>query len=541
MPFQPLPIECISHIFESFQDNKNLYTCLLVNRFWCRIAIPILYKTPFTRNQERNKSQRSKIISTYLSCLSNEEKIHLMKNSNNKILIPLNNNQLFDYPVYLEEFCNLSLQDMIIHWIILMIKQDFSIEQRKIFHLINNILYPLLISKSKNLLYLNLINVNSNNDNNNNNHFHFDIPDIFTFFAFTPGLTNITRLDFKLYKNNSNLLLNIINLFDIIPSLCKNIQLINFNSKLSFNDNDNRITLRKALCGIIRNQRDLKKLYLRFKGETLNNIIMPTLELQSINLTHLYFKKLRLNDDVMDSLANFLSLKVLGFESCYIITTSDNQDRYDNNNLITNNSNFQLEKLYLVENMSRHMISDIKCLIIRYFSISLQELILDELNFDIVKIISNFCSKIKRLILLATEYESIDLYNLLINLKYLKNLTLWYVNDHTIKVLGNYLPNTLLHLSFIHLICLPFNDFLKDCNIPLESIEIFNLIMNSNNSNSSDHFKPISDYIKIHYNHLKVIYFGKNCDISNEDLEEIKDYVNVKLIDNYDHFPSKFN
>ncbi|CAB5396190.1 unnamed protein product [Rhizophagus irregularis] len=432
MPYQPLPIECISHIFESFQDNKNLYTCLLVNRFWCRIAIPILYKTPFTRNQERNKSQQSKIISTYLSCLSNEEKIHLMKNSNNKILIPLNNNQLFDYPVYLEEFCNLSLQDMIIHWIILMIKQDFSIEQRKIFHLINNILYPLLISKSKNLSYLNLINVNSNNDNNNNNHFHFDIPDIFTFFAFTPGLTNITRLDFKLYKNNSNLLLNIINLFDIIPSLCKNIQLINFNSKLSFNDNDNRITLR----------------------ETLNNIIMPTLELQSINLTHLYFKKLRLNDDVMDSLANFLSLKIN---------------------------------------------------------------------------------------LLATEYESIDLYNLLINLKYLKNLTLWYVNEHTIKVLGNYLPNTLLHLSFIHLICLPFNDFLKDCNIPLESIEIFNLIMNSNNSNSSDHFKPISDYIKIHYNHLKVIYFGKNCDISNEDLEEIKDYVNVKLIDNYDHFPSKFN
>ncbi|CAG8568007.1 867_t:CDS:2 [Rhizophagus irregularis] len=353
MPYQPLPIECISHIFESFQDNKNLYTCLLVNRFWCRIAIPILYKTPFTRNQERNKSQQSKIISTYLSCLN-----------------------------------------------------------------------------------------------------------------------------FKLYKNNSNLLLNIINLFDIIPSLCKNIQLINFNSKLSFNDNDNRITLRKALCGIIRNQRDLKKLYLRFKGETLNNIIMPTLELQSINLTHLYFKKLRLNDDVMDSLANFLSLKVLGFESCYIITTSDNQDRY-NDNFITNNSNFQLEKLYLVENMSRHMISDIKCLIIRYFSISLQELILDELNSDIVKIISNFCSNIKRLILLATEYE--------------------------------------------------------------KSIEIFNLIMNSNNSNSSDHFKPISDYIKIHYNHLKVIYFGKNCDISNEDLEEIKDYVNVKLIDNYDHFPSKFN
>ncbi|GBC24154.2 hypothetical protein GLOIN_2v1514804 [Rhizophagus irregularis DAOM 181602=DAOM 197198] len=187
MPYQPLPIECISHIFESFQDNKNLYTCLLVNRFWCRIAIPILYKTPFTRNQERNKSQQSKIISTYLSCL---------------------------------------------------------------------------------------------------------------------------------------------------------------------------------------------------------------------NL------KLRLNDDVMDSLANFLSLKVLGFESCYIITTSDNQDRY-NDNFITNNSNFQLEKLYLVENMSRHMISDIKCLIIRYFSISLQELILDELNSDIVKIISNFCSNIKRLILLATEYEII--------------------------------------------------------------------------------------------------------------------------------------
>jgi threonine dehydrogenase-like Zn-dependent dehydrogenase len=89
-----------------------------------------------------------------------------------------------------------------------MIKQnDFSIEQKKFFNLINNVLYSLLISKSKNLLYLNLINNNHFNNNIiiNNDNFFYDIPDIITFFAFTPGLTNITRLDFKLFfKNNNN-------------------------------------------------------------------------------------------------------------------------------------------------------------------------------------------------------------------------------------------------------------------------------------------------------------------------------------------------
>jgi hypothetical protein len=529
MSFQSLPTECMTHIFETFKDNKDLYSCLLVNRLWCRIIIPILYKAPFTRNQRRNKGQQSKIISTYLSCLNNEDKIYFMNFINNKIKIPLNNDQLFDYPIYLEEFCNVSLQEKISHWIILMIK-DSSIEQRKIFHLIINNLYPLLISKSKNLIYLNLININSDN---------FDIPDIFTFFAFTPGLTNLNRLDFKLYQNDSKIT-NIINLIDILPSLCFNIQIINFN--LKSNDKDNQITLRKALCGIIRNQKDLKKLYLRFKGEFKNNFIMSTLEeLHSNNLTHLYLKKLRLNDDMMDSLLNLFSLKVLGFESCYI-NFQDLQNRYDNYYYNNNNNfiNFQLKKLYLVENMTRHMNSDIKCLILRYFGNTLNHLILDELNLDLVKTLSNYCPNIKTLVLLASEYEINDLYNLLINLYYLKSLTLWYINDHTIKLLGNYLPNNLLHLGFIHLVCLPYDDFLKDCNIQIESLEIFNLIMGSNISNSSDHFKPISDYIINHSDHLKNITFGINCDINNEDLERIKNFVNVKLIDDYERFPTKF-
>ncbi|GBB90245.1 hypothetical protein RclHR1_17120004 [Rhizophagus clarus] len=524
MSLQSLPTECISHIFDTLKDNKNLYSCLLVNRHWCRIIIPILYKTPFTRrNQGRNKGQQSKIISTYLSCLNNEEKIHFMNSiNNNQIQIPLNNDQLFDYPSYLEEFCNVSLEEKLSHWIIL---NDISIEQRTYFHIIAEILYPLIIRKSKNLAYLNLINLKTDN---------FDIPDICTFIAFTPGLTNISRLDF-LFQNDS-IISNIIKLINIIPSLCNNIQIFNFNFKSSSND---KTIIRKALCGIIENQRDLKKLHLRLKDEISSNI-MPTLELHSNHLTHLYFKKLRLNDGVLESLANFFSLKVLGFESCYIIC-QNRQDHSNSFNKILIDSNFQLEKLYLVENMTRHMTSEVKCLIISYFSKSLKDLILDELNLDIVVTLLNHCSNINRLVLLASEYENNDLYHLLINLNYLKSLTLWHIYDHTIKLLGNYLPHTLLHLGFVYLVCVPYEDFLIDCNIPLESLEINNLIMDSTNSSSSDHFKPISDYIINHSNHLKVIYFGINCDINEEDLERIKDFVNVKLIDNFERYPTKFH
>src|ERR1041384_3358574 len=38
-------------LFEELQDDsKSLFSCLLVNRFWCEIAVPILWRNPWRFN-----------------------------------------------------------------------------------------------------------------------------------------------------------------------------------------------------------------------------------------------------------------------------------------------------------------------------------------------------------------------------------------------------------------------------------------------------------------------------------------------------------
>jgi hypothetical protein len=99
------PAECLDEIFEYLEDDKLiLYLCLLVNRFWCKIAVRILWRNIWdfknTYQQQRPLSVASSILSTLITCLPNESKELLYKN---EIFIsaPTSNPPLFNYP----EFC----------------------------------------------------------------------------------------------------------------------------------------------------------------------------------------------------------------------------------------------------------------------------------------------------------------------------------------------------------------------------------------------------------------------------------------------------
>ena len=49
--------DCLRIIFTELKnDSSSLYSCILVNRYWCRIAVPILWKNPYNfKNISRNK------------------------------------------------------------------------------------------------------------------------------------------------------------------------------------------------------------------------------------------------------------------------------------------------------------------------------------------------------------------------------------------------------------------------------------------------------------------------------------------------------
>ena len=70
------PYECFSNI-QYFLDNKTLYKCLFVNRYWCRLSVAILWREPFNYRHYGNHSQLnakfSTVINTLLSCLDENE------------------------------------------------------------------------------------------------------------------------------------------------------------------------------------------------------------------------------------------------------------------------------------------------------------------------------------------------------------------------------------------------------------------------------------------------------------------------------------
>src|SRR5438045_2126039 len=123
-----LPADCLNEILEKLEGDKiTLHSCLLVNRLWCKISVRILWrdiwKFKFAKSyfvprricsRSSNRSLRfgvqvaSSILSTLISCLSNESKELLNKN---EIFIsaPTSKQPLFNYAAF---FRGLSIKEI---------------------------------------------------------------------------------------------------------------------------------------------------------------------------------------------------------------------------------------------------------------------------------------------------------------------------------------------------------------------------------------------------------------------------------------------
>ncbi|PKY20301.1 hypothetical protein RhiirB3_433570 [Rhizophagus irregularis] len=88
--------ELAYEIIKYFQDDfPTLYSCILVNRLWCRLTIPLLWKDPFSIS-----TGNYKFIGIYLNNLKGDLKTKLNDYEIDKLL-PLNNT-LFNYPSFIK-------------------------------------------------------------------------------------------------------------------------------------------------------------------------------------------------------------------------------------------------------------------------------------------------------------------------------------------------------------------------------------------------------------------------------------------------------
>src|SRR6266540_1690548 len=107
-----LPRECLEEIFHVLEYDKfALYSCLLVNRFWCSSVIKFLWKQPFQLVKKPNSS----LIEVYVSSFSPEVKTYLISEGVNFPYIK--KSKIFDYPSFIRGFRFEDLYESTLIWL----------------------------------------------------------------------------------------------------------------------------------------------------------------------------------------------------------------------------------------------------------------------------------------------------------------------------------------------------------------------------------------------------------------------------------------
>ncbi|CAG8639152.1 6569_t:CDS:1 [Dentiscutata erythropus] len=292
--------EYFDRIFRFLPTNKDLHSCLLVNKHWATCAVPILWEAPFRIDDKHIPSH--KVIRTYLAFIPDST---FRKLGYNRIGLSNSRPLFFNYPYFLKEltydqFLNAAIsnncsEDIIIELFKLLAKNNVKLRRLEIYNCLNN--YP------ENLGYLVLLH----------------------FYECTSVYSRLT------YFNCSyQLPMQKTQLFNAIAKYCHNIKIL----KVSIYDKNEGI----ALEGLIRSQRNLKKFTLinsnnfaSFPIQALMNQIhsLDSLAFEDMHCNHGLSKTkffnygiCQLNSSAIDVLAQCTKINKVKFKHCEGLNSS---------------------------------------------------------------------------------------------------------------------------------------------------------------------------------------------------------------------------
>ncbi|RIA98932.1 hypothetical protein C1645_812103 [Glomus cerebriforme] len=109
--------DCLIMIFNELRDDlSSLYSCILVNRFWCRIAMPILWKTPFEINPFEFDNGKSplhyKLYNVMISLLPTSSKQLLLKNNIEITYHKFSDQPFFNYISFISQISSVFIKNM---------------------------------------------------------------------------------------------------------------------------------------------------------------------------------------------------------------------------------------------------------------------------------------------------------------------------------------------------------------------------------------------------------------------------------------------
>ena len=96
--------DCLNEIFENLEEDKpTLYSCLLVNRLWCKVSVRILWRDiwrfKYSFSYDRQTQVELLILCTLIACLPSESK-ELLEENEISAKTPTSKPSLFNYPSF---------------------------------------------------------------------------------------------------------------------------------------------------------------------------------------------------------------------------------------------------------------------------------------------------------------------------------------------------------------------------------------------------------------------------------------------------------
>jgi hypothetical protein len=424
------------------RDYKTLYSCILVNRLWCRLAIPLLWEDPFSSHSAKNYQ----FIEVYLYNLNEDDKIRLSEYRIISNLFP--SIILFNYPNFIKHFDIYNTFCSIDFW-----KTSKKIKDENFTPLIYKLLLKIFIENGASLS---------------------------TFISFTNN--NYFKITFELKSQNPNFICNI-----------KNLELISDNNShylefLYSNCNSISADANMKYFSQIINSRNLRKI--KFSNashkdfpllqslrnsncsNTLNTIIFCNVNFKSV--VSINFK------EIFEQLNVLKSIHIL---RCYYLNLGFIQ------HIVNITKSFEVKSLFLCESLQ----IDLLQLLLQKFGYCLENVgFILLLNEPEQKLITKYCTKIKFLDLIGQNYQAaLSLIGLVQNLNLL-SITIDDIEFSSILLvnLGQILPIKLDYLKMdLKIKEDDFEIFLKNSqNIFIEKLLIRNRILNG--------CKDILPYIK---------------------------------------------
>ncbi|RIA87778.1 hypothetical protein C1645_877823 [Glomus cerebriforme] len=409
--------ELINKIMKYFQnDLSTLHSCILVNRLWCRVTIPLLWENPFSIKILENYH----FIDIYLNNLNDDDKVKLIESGININLY--SSNTLFNYPSFIKNINTLGISRSITMWAVT-VRTKFN-SSINLTQLIYKSLFKIFIDNEANLHTFE-IEMFTDKDCENFN-FIFELILQNSYF-----ISNIKN--FKLRTGRR--IAKIGSFLSFLSSNCNSISKIHF----QFKENNG---IEKFLSRIINSQNNLKKILFQFNDFPLYHSLLSLKNsncsntLKTIIFYYIDFKRIFILKEVFEQLNVLESIHIL---YCYSLNSDFIQQIID----IT--KPFKLRSLFLSE----------------IFQIELFQLLLQKSGnyLENIRFEPLICNGLKKQLL-----ELIILYNVEINF-----FELWGFDNQNIFLVFNLIENIKQNLNYL---CI---DRQLNDDIELSSIVLLNL------------------------------------------------------------------